>query len=159
MPPTQGLNDVRRTRSGQPAHCSLVARPMRRSANFKEQGGKEVASLRRRERVGVVSCEEGNRLTHTCLDGEGQLEVSERFCRVARHIDVGKSNRRVAPDLACRIAFALARGNLAPVSRRETLKLLWRRVRKPLAYRTHMMARRLARRSGASGKAEEAMRR
>eukprot|EP00965_Chrysotila_dentata_P160624 5303708-Pleurochrysis_carterae.AAC.1 len=41
----------------------------------------------------------------------------------------GKSKRPVAPDLACRIALAPARRDLAPVSHRESLKPLWRGVR------------------------------
>eukprot|EP00965_Chrysotila_dentata_P123053 4067507-Pleurochrysis_carterae.AAC.1 len=109
--------------------CAAYEADCHRSGQaVKEQGGREVVGLRRREGAGVVSRKEENRLTHIRLDGKDQLEMSERFCRVDRHIDVGKSNRPVAPDLACRIAFALARGDLAPVSPRETLKLLWREV-------------------------------
>eukprot|EP00965_Chrysotila_dentata_P063007 2087210-Pleurochrysis_carterae.AAC.1 len=114
--------------------------------------------------------------------------MSERLCRVARHVNVGESDRPVAPDFACRIALALARRDFAPASYRESLQLLRRGVlgrdttnhpqqrcaseqclrsgryatssalRKPLTYRTHIVARRLARRSGASGRADEAIR-
>eukprot|EP00965_Chrysotila_dentata_P205683 6183100-Pleurochrysis_carterae.AAC.2 len=101
---------------------------LRRGQAVKEQGGKEAVGLRGRERAGVVSRDEGNRLTHTRFDGKSQLEVRERLRRVARHIDVGKSDWPVAPDLACGIAFALARGDFAPVPHREGLKLLRRGV-------------------------------
>eukprot|EP00965_Chrysotila_dentata_P140708 4651824-Pleurochrysis_carterae.AAC.1 len=55
---------------------TTVACGLRRAQAVKEQGCEEVVGLKRRERVGVVSREEGNPLTHTCLSGKGQLEVS-----------------------------------------------------------------------------------
>eukprot|EP00965_Chrysotila_dentata_P009860 321640-Pleurochrysis_carterae.AAC.1 len=91
-----------------------------------EQGGKKDVGLRRREQVLVISREEGNQLTRIRVDGKSQLEVGKRFCCVAWYIDVGKSDGPVAPDLACGIAFALERGNFAPVCHRKCLKLLRR---------------------------------
>eukprot|EP00965_Chrysotila_dentata_P188601 6172840-Pleurochrysis_carterae.AAC.5 len=137
LPLTQGLNEVRRPArplqsSGKPNAKGVptVACGFCRAQAVKEQRRKvrrkEVVGLRRRERSGVFSREEGNQLTHNGLNGKGQLEVSERVCRVAQHINVGKSNGPVAPDLTCGIALALAQGGLAPVSHQKSLKLLWR---------------------------------
>eukprot|EP00965_Chrysotila_dentata_P154556 5106749-Pleurochrysis_carterae.AAC.1 len=77
LPPTQGLNEVRRTAhtlklSGKSnaKEVPTVAYGFCRTQAVKEQGGDEVVGLRWRERVGVVSREEGNRLTNTCFDAK-----------------------------------------------------------------------------------------
>eukprot|EP00965_Chrysotila_dentata_P027631 918435-Pleurochrysis_carterae.AAC.1 len=83
---------------GQPAHCSLVASPMRKSASCGarlrrgtgnqqvKQRGKQLVGLRRREGRGVVGAQKGSRSACTRLDQEGKLQVSERFRRIARHV-------------------------------------------------------------------------
>eukprot|EP00965_Chrysotila_dentata_P047343 1571197-Pleurochrysis_carterae.AAC.1 len=68
-----------------------IARGLCRGQALKEQESKEAVGLRRRERVGVISREEGSRFAHIQVDREGKLEVSERL---------GQSNGPVAPDFA-----------------------------------------------------------
>eukprot|EP00965_Chrysotila_dentata_P054869 1821881-Pleurochrysis_carterae.AAC.1 len=110
---------------GQPAHCSLMATQQAIS----KHRGKQFVGLRRREWCGAVGGEQGSRLACTGLNREGELQVSERFRRIARHVGIGEGDGPVAPNFARRTTFALARGNLAPdVSCREGLQLPQRRV-------------------------------
>eukprot|EP00965_Chrysotila_dentata_P243431 6205408-Pleurochrysis_carterae.AAC.4 len=82
----------------------------------------------RRKWCSVVGGEEGSGLACTRLSRRGKLEVSERLCRNAWHVGIGKGDGPVAPDFALHITLALARENFAPVACREGLPLPRRRV-------------------------------
>eukprot|EP00965_Chrysotila_dentata_P021799 722051-Pleurochrysis_carterae.AAC.1 len=102
---------------GQHAHCNLVASPMRgNSASYSARLPPGTDNQQAKWRA-------GSRFACTRLNRERKLKVTERFRRIARHVSIGKGNGPVTPDLARCVAFALARGDLAPVACRERLQL------------------------------------
>eukprot|EP00965_Chrysotila_dentata_P136082 4499156-Pleurochrysis_carterae.AAC.1 len=133
LPSAKGLNEVGRAACAlQPSGKSdaegvpAIARGFLRAQTISKKGCEQLVGLRGHEWRSAVCGEEGSRFACTRLNRECKLEVSKRFRRVARHVDVGKGSGPATPDLARRIAFALARGDFALVACRKSFQLLRR---------------------------------
>eukprot|EP00965_Chrysotila_dentata_P171456 5658222-Pleurochrysis_carterae.AAC.1 len=64
-----------------------VARGFLWTQAISEQGGEQLVGLGGRQWRGVVGSEEGSPFARTRLNREVKLEVSERFCRIAWHVE------------------------------------------------------------------------